>query len=133
MLQVGERYIEFRPVQVHSHSGAVRLAICERGFAKYMPLGPSLQPAFRGYWQYQAQPECAIIVQKQSRMHNNIAINKHRCAIVPETGLMRETLVRLLLLSSLPRVMLFLVKLFPEITVKSRPVRKRLVRLCRKT
>jgi len=28
--------------------------------------------------------------------------------------------------------MLFLVKLFPEITVKSRPVRKRLVRLCRK-
>ena len=65
-------------------------------------------------------------------MHNNIAINKHRCAIVPETGLMRETLVRLLLLSSLPRVMLFLVKLFPEITVKSRPVRKRLVRLCRK-
>ena len=61
-------------------------------------------------------------------MHNNIAINKHRCAIVPETGLMRETLVRLLL----PRDMLFLVKLFPEITVKSRPVRKRLVRLCRK-
>ena len=61
-------------------------------------------------------------------MHNNIAINKHRRAIVPETGLMRETLVRLLL----PRDMLFLVKLFPEITVKSRPVRKRLVRLCRK-
>ena len=61
-------------------------------------------------------------------MHNNIAINKHRCAIVPETGLMRETLVRLLL----PRDMLFLVKPFPEITVKSRPVRKRLVRLCRK-
>ena len=61
-------------------------------------------------------------------MHNNIAMNKHRCAIVPETGLMRETLVRLLL----PRDMLFLVKLFPEITVKSRPVRKRLVRLCRK-
>ena len=28
--------------------------------------------------------------------------------------------------------MLFLVELFPEITVKSRPVRKRLVRLCRK-
>lgn len=28
--------------------------------------------------------------------------------------------------------MLFLVKLFPEITVKSRPVRKRLVRLCRR-
>ena len=28
-------------------------------------------------------------------MHNNIAINKHRRAIVPETGLMRETLVRL--------------------------------------
>ena len=61
-------------------------------------------------------------------MHNNIAINKHRRTIVPETGLMRETLVRLLL----PRDMLFLVKLFPEITVKSRPVRKRLVRLCRK-
>ncbi len=61
-------------------------------------------------------------------MHNNIAINKHRRAIVPETGLMRETLVRLLL----PRDMLFLVKPFPEITVKSRPVRKRLVRLCRK-
>ena len=61
-------------------------------------------------------------------MHNNIAVNKHRRAIVPETGLMRETLVRLLL----PRDMLFLVKLFPEITVKSRPVRKRLVRLCRK-
>ena len=61
-------------------------------------------------------------------MHNNIAINKHRCAIVPETGLMRETLVRLLL----PRATLFLVKLFPEITVKSRLVRKRLVRLCRK-
>ena len=60
-------------------------------------------------------------------MHNNRALNKHRCAIVPETGLMRETLVRLLL----PRDMLFLVKLFPEITVKSRPVRKRLVRLCR--
>ena len=57
-----------------------------------------------------------------------MAINKHRCAVVPETGLMRETLVRLLL----PRDMLFLVKLFPEITVKSRPVRKRLVRLCRK-
>ena len=65
-------------------------------------------------------------------MHINIAINKHRCAIVPETGLMRETLVRLLLPSSLPRGMLFLVKLFPEIAVKSRPVRKRLVRLCRK-
>ena len=65
-------------------------------------------------------------------MHNNIAINKHRCAIVPETGLMRETLVRLLLQASLPRAMLFLVKLFPEIAVKSRPVRKRLVRLCRK-
>ena len=63
-------------------------------------------------------------------MHNNIAINKHRCAIVPETGLMRETLVRLLLPSSLPRAMLFLVKLFPEITVKNRPVRKRLARLC---
>ena len=61
-------------------------------------------------------------------MHNYIAINKRRCAIVPETGLVRETLVRLLL----PRDMLFLVKLFPEITVKSRPVRKRLVRLCRK-
>ncbi|MEC7581416.1 MAG: hypothetical protein VYC85_03320 [Pseudomonadota bacterium] len=61
-------------------------------------------------------------------MHNNMAIHKHRCEVVPETGLMRETLVRLLL----PRVMLFLVKLFPEITVKSRPVRKRLVRLCRK-
>ena len=60
-------------------------------------------------------------------MLNNIAINKHRCAIVPETGLMRETLVRLLL----PWAMLFLVKLFPEITVKSRPVRKRLVRTCR--
>lgn len=28
--------------------------------------------------------------------------------------------------------MLFLVKLFPEITIKSRPVRKRLVRLLRK-
>ena len=28
--------------------------------------------------------------------------------------------------------MLFLVKLLPEITVKSRPVRERLVRLCRK-
>ena len=28
--------------------------------------------------------------------------------------------------------MLFLVELFPEITAKSRPVRKRLVRLCRK-
>ena len=65
-------------------------------------------------------------------MHNNIAINKHRCAIVPETGLMRETLVRLLLPSSLPTGMLFLVKLFPETAVKSRPVRKRLVRLCRK-
>ena len=61
-------------------------------------------------------------------MHNYIAINKHRCAIVTETGLVREPLVRLLL----PRDMLFLVKLFPEITVKSRPVRKRLVRLCRK-
>ena len=65
-------------------------------------------------------------------MHNNIAINKLRWAIVPETGLMRETLVRLLLPSLLPRDMMFLVKLFPEITVKSRPVRKRLVRLCRK-
>ena len=61
-------------------------------------------------------------------MHNKIAINKHRCAIVPETGLVRETLVRLLL----PQDMLFLVKLFPELTVKSRPVRKRLVRLCHK-
>ncbi len=61
-------------------------------------------------------------------MHNKIAINKHRCAIVPETGLVRETLVRLLL----PQDMLFLVKLFPELTVKSRPVRKRSVRLCRK-
>ena len=68
------------------------------------------------------------MVQKQSSMHNNMSLNKHRCAIVPETGLVRETLVRLLL----PRDMLFLVKLFPEITVKSRPVRKRLVRLCRK-
>ena len=29
--------------------------------------------------------------------------------------------------------MLFLVELFPEITVKSRPVRNRLVRLCRKS
>ena len=29
-------------------------------------------------------------------------------------------------------IMLFLVKLFPEITIKSRPVRKRLVRLLRK-
>ena len=28
--------------------------------------------------------------------------------------------------------MLFFVELFPEITVKSRPVHKRLVRLCRK-
>ncbi|MEC7996861.1 MAG: hypothetical protein VX166_03635, partial [Pseudomonadota bacterium] len=65
-------------------------------------------------------------------MHNNIAINTHRCAIVPETELMRETLVRLSLPSLLPRDMMFLVKLFPEITVKSRPVRKRLVRLCRK-
>lgn len=65
-------------------------------------------------------------------MHNKIAINKHRCAIVPETGLVRETLVRLLLPSLLPQDMLFLVKLFPELTVKSRPVRKRSVRLCRK-
>ena len=63
-------------------------------------------------------------------MHYNIAINAHRCAIVPETGLIRETLVRLLLPSSLPRAMLFLVKLFPEITAKNRPVRKRLARLC---
>ena len=62
-------------------------------------------------------------------MHNNTAIKKHRCEFVPETGLMCETLVRLLLTSSLPRAMLFLVKLFPEITVKNRPVRKRLVRL----
>ena len=65
-------------------------------------------------------------------MHKNIAIIKHRCAIVPETGLMRETLVRLLLLSSLPWAMLFLVKLLPEITAKSLPVRKRLMRLFRK-
>ncbi|MEC8804169.1 MAG: hypothetical protein VXX24_05305 [Pseudomonadota bacterium] len=71
-------------------------------------------------------------MQKQSSMHNNMAINKHRCAVVPETGLMRETLVRLLLPALLLLDMLFLVKLFPEITVKSRPVRKRLVRLCRK-
>ena len=39
-------------------------------------------------------------------MHNNEALNKHCCAIFPETGLMRETLVRLLLPSSLPRAML---------------------------
>ena len=65
-------------------------------------------------------------------MHNDIAINQHCCAIVPETGLMRETLVHLSLPSSLPLAMLFLIELFPEITVKSRPVRKRSVRLCRK-
>ena len=55
MSQVGERYIEFRPVQVHTHFGAGRLVIFEREFARYMPLGPSLQPAFRGYRQYQAE------------------------------------------------------------------------------
>ena len=62
-------------------------------------------------------------------MHNNIAINTPRRAIVPETGLIRETLVRLLLPSSLPRAMLVLVRLFPKIVVKSRQVRNRLVRL----